>query len=45
VALCCKRGVRSRCLGRTRLRQLQELTEGEDAPAGPGFDDFTKESK
>jgi RNA polymerase primary sigma factor len=29
----------------TRLRQLQELTEGEDTPAGPGFDDFTKESK
>ena len=27
----------------TRLRQLQELTEGEDAPAGPGFDDFTKD--
>ena len=28
----------------TRLRQLQELSEGETETQGPGFDDFTKDS-
>jgi RNA polymerase primary sigma factor len=28
----------------TRLRQLQELSEAESTQAGPGFDDFTKDS-
>ena len=28
----------------TRLRQLQELSEAEPTQAGPGFDDFTKDS-
>ena len=28
----------------TRLRQLQELSEGETETQGPGFNDFTKDS-